>query len=174
MKKTKLLILTVFLSMAWGVPLSAQWSLTESVLNTHTWYKVGVVEEGIYALDGTALQSLGVDLQQLNPARIRLYGNEQQMLPESNSAERYDDLSELAIQVLGGEDGHFDVDDKILFYGQGPVNMTWNASGYYDYQRNSYSDTVFYFLCVDGGQPGLRMTEKPVVPTTGEIPTVTR
>lgn len=154
------------------MPLRAQWNKTESVLQDHSWYKIGVVEDGVYGVDGSTLQSLGVNLRQVDPARIRVFGNVQGMLPEANAASRYDDLTEIAVQVTGGEDGSFDADDQLLFYGQGPVNMIWNTKGYYDYQHNSYSDTVYYFLCVDGEEPGLRITEKPAVSTTDETAVV--
>ena len=151
-----LLLLLLFCQL----PLAAQWNKTESVLKDHAWYKIGVVEDGIYALDRTALLSYGIDPQTINPANIRLYGNVPGMLPEANGADRFDDLNEIAIQVTGAQDGSFDEDDKILFYGQGPVNLTWNSLGYFNYERNSYTDTIYYFLCVDSDQPGLRITEK--------------
>ena len=150
------------------MPLIAQWDKTESVLKDHTWYKIGVVRDGIYGLDKTALLSYGVNVEGIDPARIRLFGNVPDVLPESNSEQRFDDLTEIAIQVTGADDGSFDSDDRILFYGQGPVNLRWNSQGYYDYERNCYSDTVYYFLCTDSDQSGLRMTEHPwVAPMEG-------
>ena len=93
------------------LPLHAQWLTHESVLNNHTWYKIGVTEDGVYAIDYATLQSLGVDVQSLNPGRIRLFGNAPGLLPEGNSEDRYDDLSEIAILVTGSENGMFDADE---------------------------------------------------------------
>ena len=95
-----------------------------------------------------------------DPNRFRLYGNMPGALPESNSASRFDDLSEISILVTGYEDGSFDEGDKILFYGKGPVEMKLSSWGGFDYERNPYTDTIFYFLCVDADMPGLRMQEK--------------
>ena len=156
-----------------SLPLYAQWEKTSSVLKDHSWYKIGVVQDGVYGLDGTALQSLGVDLHGVDPSHIRLFGNVQGMLPESNAASRYDDLTEMAVMVTGAEDGSFDNDDRILFYGQGPVNWNWSASGYFEYERNSYSDTVFYFLCLDGSRPGMRISENPIVNTSEDDTVIT-
>lgn len=144
-------------------PLQAQWESQESVLSRHTWYKIGVTEEGVYGMTRSDLQALGVDVQSLRPAQIRMFGNEAGMLPEENAAERYDDLTEMAIQVIGGEDGSFDEEDMLLFYGQGPVILTLNTLGYYEYVRHPYTDTIYYFLCVDSQEDGLRIQEKPSV-----------
>lgn len=157
------------LLMAWVFPLPswAQWQVHESVLSHNTWYKVGVTENGVYGIDCATLQSLGVDVQNLNPSHIRLFGNTPGVLPEHNAKERYDDLTEIAIQVTGSEDGSFDGNDKILFYANGPVNMKLTVFNMFGYERNPYTDTLYYFLCVDSDVPGLRMQEKPSAPVEG-------
>lgn len=154
------LLAVVFVAPAWS-----QWPSHRSVLADHTWYKIGVTAEGIYALDYDALQTWGVDVQQIQPSRIRMYGNVNGTLPESNDAVRYDDLTEMAIQVTGTSDGSFNEGDSILFFGQGPVNLTWTTENRFQYQRNPYSDTTYYFLCVDGDGEGLRIEDHPSVPT---------
>lgn len=165
-----LLFLIAWLS---NLPLLAQWETHESVLSDHTWYKIGVVEDGVYGIDAAMLQSLGVDVQNLNPNQIRLFGNVPGMLPESNDAERYDDLSEIAIKVTGDEDGNFDAADQILFFAKGPVDMELNIHDFFNYTRNPYSDTLYYFLCLDAGVPGLRIEERPSLPMEPEMPVVT-
>lgn len=138
----------------------AQWPSQRSVLADHEWYKIGVTADGVYGLDYAALQSFGIDPSQLRPEKIRLFSNVQGVLPESNDVERFDDLTEAAIVVTGAADGSFDEGDQILFYGQGPVNMGISAGSYYRYDRNPYTDTTFYFLCVDSEVDGLRVGEQ--------------
>ena len=99
-----------------------------SVLATGDWYKLAVPGSGIYRLGYSELQSMGINLSELDPRNIRIYGNGGGMLPENNSVFRYDDLQENAIQVTGEEDGHFDASDYILFYASGPVTWTYNTS----------------------------------------------
>ena len=156
-----------------AVPAWSQWPTRQSVLAEHTWYKIGVIADGVYGVDYATLQALGVDVQGMNPSRIRLYGNVQGMLPESNAEMRYDDLTEIAIQVTGADDGSFDEGDRVLFYGQGPVNLKWILQNRYQYERNAYSDTVFYFLCVDSDEVGLRIDENQSVPTDESTARVT-
>ena len=152
----------------------AQWASHRSVLADHEWYKIGVVEDGVYGLDYATLQSWGVDPREVNPAKIRLFGNVQGPLPEANAAERFDDLTETAIVVTGAEDGSFDEGDWVLFYGQGPVKISFSAIDNPSYERNPYSDTVYYFMCVDSDFDGLRIDEQASVVTDESAPVLDR
>lgn len=149
-------------------PLSAQWESHESVLSEHTWYKIGVTEDGIYAVDYAQMQAMGIDMGSLNPNQIRLFGNTPGVLPEENNAERYDDLVEIPVQVTGADDGSFDEQDRMLFYGKGPVNWSLNVLNSFTYEPNPYTDTVYYFLCVDSGENGLRIQDNDQVETNAE------
>lgn len=140
----------------------AQDNTYQSVLNNHTWYRLSVTKEGVYKLDYSALQAMGIDMASLNPNQIRLFGNPSGVLPEKNSQARPDDLTEMAILVEGADDGTFDKEDVVLFYGQEPTRwkLVDNSGNTYARERNYYSDTTFYYLCADSGQDGLRVGEK--------------
>ena len=144
----------------------AQTNTYQSVLSEHTWYRLSVTQEGAYQLDYATLQGMGIDLSTLNPHQIRLFGNPSGALSEKNSDSRPDDLTEMAIVVTGADDGSFDEDDMVLFYGQEPTRWALVDSGNKTYQRerNYYSDTTYYYLCVDSGVEGLRVGEKPTLP----------
>ena len=136
MKYRALKYTLIGLALALALPAWPQWASRRSVLADHTWFKIGVTADGVYGLDDATLQSCGIDVQRLDPSQIRMYGNVQGTLPESNADGRYDDLTELAIQVTGADDGTFDEGDRILFYGQGPVRLTWSLENHYVYERN--------------------------------------
>lgn len=70
-----------------------------SVLAQGTWYKIGVVQTGIYKLDKSFFTALGVNTNTFNPKNIRIVGYGGGMLPQKNSAFRYNDLPENAITV---------------------------------------------------------------------------
>src|SRR3989338_5495872 len=93
--------------------------VTNSVLQpgSGTWYKITVSEDGIYKLDKAFLSACGIDVENVNPQNINIFGNGDGRLPELNSKPRTDDLAKNAIQVIGEGDGTFDDDDYILFYG---------------------------------------------------------
>lgn len=157
LKKFNLLIETVVLTENRHAKINLHKYSSESVLNTGTWYKIGVLQTGIYKLSYADLQNLGVDVENINPANIKIYGQYKGMLPEANDVERADDLLEDAIEVVGEEDGVFNPDDYILFVAQGAVTWRFNPfSGNYMHKNNIYSDTTFYFLTI-GDTPGKRV-----------------
>lgn len=120
-----------------------------SVLSTGDWYKIGVNSDGIYHLSYSDLSSLGINVANIDPRNIRLYGNGGGMLPEANASFRHDDLFENAIFVSGESDGSFDASDYILFYGQGPHQWTYNnTENAFLHTQNLYSDKTYYFLTI--------------------------
>ncbi|MCD4747594.1 MAG: type IX secretion system sortase PorU [Bacteroidales bacterium] len=123
-----------------------------SVLSTGNWYKIRVQETGIYKIKYDDLSDMGIDVSSIDPRNIRIYGNGSGMLPESNSDFRYDDLQENAIQVIGEDDGNFDPDDYILFYGESPDKWWFNKLGLFEHTINLYSNYTYYFITTDLGE----------------------
>jgi hypothetical protein len=132
---------------------------SNSVLSTGEWYKIPVVGNGVHKIDYDFLQSAGINMADIDPKKIKIYGNGGGMLPQSNNAERPVDLTENALSVAGEADGRFDREDYILFYGQAADKAVLNADGSFEYEKNLYSDTSFYFLTI-GGDQGLRIIDK--------------
>ena len=160
MKKTKTHILMAFLlATAFAATRGmAQDNARQSVLARHTWYRLAVGSEGVFKLDYATLAAMGIDMENLDPRHIRIFGNESGSLAENNADSRPDDLTELAIHVNDGGDGAFDEGDFALFYGQEPTRWVFmaNESRVYERDRNYYTDTTYYYLCVDSGTEGLR------------------
>ncbi len=123
---------------------------THSVLSSGNWYKFAVTETGVYEITGTDLENIGVSILQLNPAKIRIFGNPGGILPQQNNTPRAIDLEELAIRIIGNADGSFDAANKIIFWAEGPDNTYFNEeTQQFTYENNVYSDTSYYFLNVD-------------------------
>lgn len=134
---------------------------TTSVLATGSWYKIAVTQTGLYRINRSFLNDMGIDSRQIDPRTIQLYGNGGKMLPELNAAPRIDDLAENAIKVVGEEDGSFDVNDYILFYAEGPDEWRYDPSQKglkYQAIKNLYSDTSFYFITI-GQTRGKRISQ---------------
>jgi hypothetical protein len=144
----------------------AQDNTYQSVLSEHTWHRLAVTQEHVYKLDYATLEAMGIDMETLNPNEIRLFGNPSGALPEKNSEARPDDLTEMAIYVVGADDGSFDSEDMVLFYGQEPTRWRLKDEGNDTYarERNLFSDTTYYYLCVDSGVEGLRIGQKATLP----------
>ena len=135
------------------LPIFAQ----NSVLSEGKIFKIGVTKTGIYRLDAAYLRQLGVDLANLNPKNLRLFGNGGAMLPQPNATPRPADLTENAVLVKGEADGRFDEGDALWFFGQSPHEIRFNAlEKTLEHQLNLYSDTTFYFLQI-GNNAGLRL-----------------
>jgi hypothetical protein len=133
-----------------------------SVLASGTWFKFSIGKTGVYKIDKSFLNNLGIDVTSLVPANLRIFGNGGRILPELNTAFRYDDLNEIAISVAGESDGAFDNSDYILFYAKGPEEWDYTGSGpglKFNYIKNYYSDSSFYFLTIDNG-PGKRIGQQ--------------
>jgi hypothetical protein len=145
-----------------------------SVLATGKWYKLSVGQDGVYKIDYPLLRKLGVNPDQIDPNKIRLYAGMNGMLPQTNSEPRITDLKEVAVSVTGASDGKFNKGDYVLFFGQGPDNysLTPGVPGGTTYQNNLYSDKNYYFLTV-GSDGGKRTTAansfQGNFPTVGEF-----
>lgn len=120
----------------------------ESVLLKGDWYKIGILKDGIYKITYNNLKDLGIDIDNISPDAINVYGNSFGMLPELNSTYRPDDLLKNNIFIQGDGDGSFDSQDYILFYGKGPD--TWKVNGNnFEHTKNYFCDTSYFFICVD-------------------------
>ena len=131
---------------------------SSSVLSSGEWYKIPVIENGVYKLDYNYLNQTGVDVAAIDPKKIKIFGNGGGMLPQKNSDSRPVDLAENAISVFGESDGRYDQGDYILFYGQGPDHKRLNSEGILEYEKNFFSDTSFYFLTI-ASDDGLRIAK---------------
>lgn len=118
-----------------------------SVLSSGTWYKVKLSKSGIYKISYELLSSWGISVDNIDPLKIRVFGNNTGMLNEFNAVERPDDLLENAIYVNDGGDGIFGPGDYFLFYGTSPDQ--WKLNPFrksFEHVKNLYTDYSCYFL----------------------------
>ena len=126
--------------------------VSNSVLSTGEWYKFYIDTTGVFQLNRGFLQNLGVNVGAIDPRTIKIYGNGGKMLPYANAIPQPFDVQENAIQVVGENDGVFDNNDYILFYGEGPKAYDSES----DTHINCYTDKTYYYLTV-GGNTGKRI-----------------
>lgn len=130
---------------------------TSSVLSAGEFYKIGIRSEGIHRISYDQLRQIGIQPDNIDPRRIKIYGNEGGMLPEPNATPRIDDLEELAILVDGESDGKFDRNDAVIFYAQGPNSLSYDLTQQrLSWQKNIYDTLNYYFITVSGAN-GKRM-----------------
>ena len=124
--------------------------VNNSVLANGSWFKFSVDTTGVFKIDKTLLQQIGISTNNLNPKKIHIYGNGGNLLPEFNGDVRYDDLQENAIYIEGEEDNSFDTNDYILLYAKGP--HSWEVdinTNNVSHKQNIYSDKAYYFITVN-------------------------
>ncbi len=142
---------------------------SNSVLSTGKWFKIGITASGVYKLSYNQLQQLGMDIDNINPQNIRIYGNGGGMLAELTTTPRTDDLAENSIHVEGENDGSFNEDDYILFYGQSQHNWEYNPLNcpQFSHSVNIYTDTTYYFITASLG------TGQRIAPQNSSSTTIT-
>lgn len=146
--------------------------VNNSVLANGSWFKFSVDTTGVFKIDKTLLQQIGISTNNLNPKKIHIYGNGGNLLPEFNGDFRYDDLQENAIYVEGEEDNSFDTNDYILLYAKGP--HSWEVdinTNNVSHKQNIYSDKAYYFITVNDNngkriQSASSVTGSPVTQLT--------
>ncbi len=131
-----------------------------SVLASGQWYKLAVLKDGPYKIDHTFLTEMGLDPSSIDPRKLAIYGNFYNgMLPQANDEVRPNDLIENSILVFGESDSTFDTDDYLLFYGKSSDHLSYDLpSNSFQFERNVYSDTAFYFLTIQESD-GKRISE---------------
>ena len=123
-------------------------SVYNSVLASGDWYRFYIEKSGVYKISKSFLQSLGFDPSKVDPRRIKIYGNGGKMLPLANSTYYPEDLAENAIQIIGENDGIFNNEDYILFYGEGIENWSTESQT----NLNLYTTRSYYYVTVTGNE----------------------
>lgn len=121
--------------------------------------RVRVREEGMYRLTGADLEAAGVVLDQVEAAALTLYyGGGRPLEPESAGVV----WREMPLLVAAGDDGRFDADDYVLFYGVGPSRWEYSAADSAKrYLHNLYTHDNVYWLGVGGQKEGVRGAVRP-------------
>ncbi len=139
---------------------------TSSLLARGEWYKFKVDQTGVQKIDRAFLRDLGIDVGNVDPRTIKIYGQGGTSLPLINSRNRFYDPAEIAITVSGEQDGRFDTTDEILFYAVA-TDTEYVAEN--DSFINPYTDDSYYYITT-GGIAGKRIL--PQVAPTG-TPSIT-
>ena len=134
-----------------------QSSNTNSVLDSGDWFRFKVTDDGLYRIDKSILEDLGLSLESIDPRKIQIYGNGGSMLPEFNGTFRHKDLVQNAIYVSGEQDGSFDSNDFAVFFAQSPHRWVYDTLDLaFKHQLNIYDNNNYYYLHI-GSEDGKRI-----------------
>lgn len=109
---------------------------------SQNWVKIEIDRRGIYAITGNDLNELGYQIDQINPATMRLFSaggiNQSRSFQDANGTWHAGNwMEECAVLIRGAADGSFSLQDSLLFYAVGP-------RGWRDYYRSGDSDTLYF------------------------------
>ncbi|MNK25834.1 hypothetical protein D3C87_441620 [compost metagenome] len=135
-----------------------------SVMNSGSWYKITVANDGVFQLNRNFFRSMGLDIENLDPHTINLYGNADGRLSELNSAPYKDDLIKNAIQFVGNADTLFDENEYFIFFGAGPNRWDRGLGANYTRNQHIYSSVNTYFVHIDDSDVPLRIQNLPESP----------
>lgn len=123
-------------------------SSNKSILSSGKWVKVKFQSTGIYKITGSTLKSFGFS----NIKSVHLYGHSNEMLSMENESEIPYNLPEIPIQVFDNNDGSFDDNDYILFFGHSPnyTHYSQKSDEYYK-NYNCYSQNSYILITTNRG-----------------------
>jgi hypothetical protein len=164
-------VLNPAMARAWNIAPAA--SLARGTVRMNmadgNWYRFDVAQTGMYRLSRAWFTEAGLDPSSIDPRTIRLFSSGGRERPASLAASRPDPLQEIPIEVVGGEDGSFDAQDYVQFYGKGLSGFHWNPSrGGYEHHIHRF-DEVNRYLLTFGGTEGRRMDLEQSLTPQGEF-----
>ena len=127
------------------------------------WYKLSLLEDGIYGITTDELASFGVNITGIDINRIKLYSPyfEGRVMDGTIGAEVTPNLKEIPLwRMDANSNGKFDTGEEIVFYGKGTSGWEYNKSKeHIYYSQNPYSIFSSYWLNVAPADdsPGIEM-----------------
>ncbi|MFA5832639.1 MAG: type IX secretion system sortase PorU [Bacteroidota bacterium] len=126
-------------------------SSVNSLLSSGTWYKMEVVDAGMYKISASYLKAIGIEPSSLSSIYdIKIFGGNGRRIPEDLGTTRPADLPQIAVEYVDKNSNlKFDAEDYILFYGQGTTGWEYNpVQKQLHHYVNPYTFSNYYFLSI--------------------------
>jgi hypothetical protein len=123
------------------------------------WYRIEVNTDGLHRINYNTLSTAGITPADIDPRTLKIYnhGGFPLDVDTRNLGAIPEGPRETAIYVAGEEDGRFDSNDHILFYGKGAGGWEYPESGNeFSFTSHPYDSKNYYWLTF-GGVYGKRM-----------------
>ncbi len=137
---------------------------------TSNWVRLEVDQTGVFRVTGEEMADFGVPASDIDPTSLRVFqGGGLNLASDLSVAEEEQPqrvgLTEVAIQVIDGGDGEWNLDDELRFYGVSA--STWTdrldpRAGRLDHFDHPYSGTGVYWVTWDGLSGGSALPGTPL------------
>ena len=93
-----------------------------------TWYQFFAERDGIYSISYETLSSAMDNISDVDPRSFSIFigTNLGRSITQEFNQDISDNLVEIPLFIDGEEDGSFDYNDKVIFYGRGPSGFDYN------------------------------------------------
>ncbi|MBO6515921.1 MAG: type IX secretion system sortase PorU [Bacteroidia bacterium] len=124
--------------------------VSESVLNSGSWFKFKVDKEGVFKITGEQIANLNLDVANIPANTFKIFGHEGGMLSEIIEDDRTDDLGQMAVELVDQNgNNRMDPGDFLRFYAQSAGKWVL-SNNHYRYEKNLYDDYSYIYLTFDG------------------------
>lgn len=118
--------------------------------SSQVWIRMEIIASAVYRLSRFELNNLGLDLSGVDPRTIRMFYGGGEELPVDNDVAR-PEFREIPIFIEGEEDGVFDGNDVVLFYGESIDRLKYDEElERLTFLKNHYTSRNVYWLTYDG------------------------
>ena len=119
-----------------------------SVLKSGQWIKIGVFESGVYKVDKSFFEQNNLNLETINPNKIRIFGSGYNgSVPQLNSESSLIQPVEIESSFYGDDDDVLEDGEFIYFYLQSSDNTYFDSiNNIVSSNKNIYTDSSFYLL----------------------------
>ncbi len=125
------------------------------------WIQFFLDEDGMASIPYTALSAVLSNISLIDPRSFSIFMAQEfgRSRTQSINQDMAENLVEIGIWVDGENDGSFDPEDQIIFYGRGPSGFD-NVNGNLNWHQNIYftSNSCWLFIPTDSNLRGKRVT----------------
>ncbi len=125
-----------------------------STLPSGRWLKFNLAEDGMNSIPFSSISSLINDITEVDPRSFSIFMTNELGRSRTQAFDQpmAENLIEVSILVIGQEDGTFDSNDKIIFYGRGPSGFDITNDDIYWHQNLYFNSNVCWLLIPDDSQ----------------------
>ena len=140
-------------------------------LQSGKWFQFFLSKDGISAIEFNILDSLIEDLDESDPRSFSIYMGAELGRPINDSFNQpiLENLTEISILITGEEDGKFDINDKIIFYGRGSSGFDLTDNGIEWKQNIYFNSNSCWLLIPENNQLRGKRIEDAIQPISGVL-----